>query len=115
MQIFPTESEIERTADLLVNKYHVSPQLLGKLFGAAQRDNANSILTSLGSERLKTLDIARLLVRRKGPELFTGSRDDTRRLRSYLLRQIADEKVKKLFQRHSPDDNNISSAICLSR
>ena len=109
MQIFPTESEIKRAAELLVEKYHVSPQLLGKLFGATQRDNANSILTSLGSERLKTLDVARLLVRRKGPELFTGSREDTRRLRSYLLGQLADEKVKKLFQRHSPNDNNISS------
>ena len=109
MQIFPTESEIERAADLLVNKYHVSPQLLGKLFGTTQRESANSILISLGSERLKTLDVACLLVRRKGPELFTGSREDTRRLRSYLLGQLADEKVKKLFQRYSPNDNNISS------
>ena len=27
MHIFPTDSEVERAADLLVNKYNVSPQL----------------------------------------------------------------------------------------
>ena len=115
MQIFPTESEIEHAANLLVKKYQVTAQLLGKLFGATQRDNANSILTSLGSGRLTTLAVARLLVRREGPELFTGSREDTRELRLHLLRQLADEKVKKLFQRHSPNDNNISSPSYMRR
>ena len=115
MQIFPTESEIEHVANLLVKKYQVTPQLLGKLFGATQRDNANSILTSLGSGRLTTLAVARLLVRREGPELFTGSREDTRELRLHLLRQLADKKVKKLFQRHSPNDNNISSPSYMRR
>ncbi len=115
MQIFPTGSEIEHAANLLVKKYHVTAQLLGKLFGATQRNNANSILTSLGSGRLTTLAVARLLVRREGPELFTGSREDTRELRLHLLRQLADEKVKKLFQRHSPNDNNISSPSYMRR
>ncbi len=115
MQIFPTKPEIKRAADLLVNKYHVSTQLLGKLFGATQRDNANSILTSLGGKRLTTLDVARLLVRREGPELFTGSHEDTRELRLHLLKQLADEKVKKLFQRHRPSDSNISSPSYMRR
>ena len=114
MQIFPTESEIKRAAELLVETYHVSSQLLGRLFGATQRDNANSILTSLGSERLTILAVARLLVRREGPELFTGSREDTRELRLHLLRQLADEKVKKLFRRHM-SDSHISSPSHMRR
>lgn len=48
MHIFPTDEEVERAADLLVNTYGVSPQLLGQLFGTEQRDQANSILQSLG-------------------------------------------------------------------
>ena len=109
MQLFPTESDTERVADLLVNKYQVSAQLLGRIFGPTQRDNANSILSDLGSERLTTLDVARLLVLQKGPELFTGSHEDTRRLRSHLLKQLTDEQVTELFQRHGPSDNSISS------
>lgn len=105
MQIFPTESEIERTAELLVEKYHVSPQLLGQLFGTTQRDNANSILKA----RLTPLDVARLLVRQKGPELFTGSHKDTRKLRSHLLGQLANEKVEKLFEQYDSKGKNISS------
>ena len=108
MPIFPTKEEIEHTADLLVNKYHVSAQLLGQLFGTTQRENANSILQSLGSERLTTLDVACLLVRQKGPGLFTGSNPDTRRLRSHLLGRLTDEEVSNLFQRHMPN-RNISS------
>lgn len=109
MQLFPTESETERAADLLANGYEVSAQLLGRIFGTTQRDNANSILKSLGRERLTTLDVARLLVLQKGPELFTGSHEDTRRLRSHLLNQLTDEQVTALFQRHNPGDHSISS------
>ena len=109
MHIFPAEAEIKLAADLLVNKYAISAQLLGQLFGTEQRDQANSILKSLGSNHLRALDVARLLVRRTGTELFTGSRDDTRKLRSHLLKQLDNEKVKNLFQRHGPSDMNISS------
>ena len=109
MQIYPTDAEITRAADLLVDKYSVSAQLLGRLFGIAQRDNANNILQSLGRARLGTRDVARLLVQQKGPELFTGSREDTRKLRSHLLKKLPDDDIKKLFRRYGPDDKSISS------
>lgn len=109
MQIFPTQSEIQLAADLLADKYQVSAQLLGQLFGTEQRDQANSILKSFGSNQLRSLDVASLLVRRKGPELFTGSCEVTRNLRLHLLRQLSDEKVERLFQRHGSSNNNISS------
>ena len=44
MHIFPTDEEVEQAATLLVSEYKVSPQLLGQLFDAGQRDQANSIL-----------------------------------------------------------------------
>ena len=110
MQIYPTDPEITQAVELLVDKYAVSAQLLGHLLGTAQRNNANNILQSLGRARLGTKDVARLLVQRKGPELFTGSREDTRRLRSHLLKKLSDDVVKRLFQRHGSDDNKISSS-----
>lgn len=109
MQIFPTDEEVEQAADLLVNKYHVSAQLLGSLFDTEQRDQANSILQSLGCARLTTLDVARLLIQRKGPELFTGSQDVTRQLRLHLLHQLSDTQIQDLFNRYPPANSNISS------
>jgi len=109
MHIFPTDEEVELAADLLVNKYKVSAQLLGQLFDTNQRDQANGILQSLGGTRLTALDVARLLIQRQGPTLFAGSRDVTRELRLHLLRQLSDDKVQSLFDRHPPANSNISS------
>ena len=85
MNIFPTEDEINLASDLLVNKYKVSSQLLGRLFDTNQRDQANDILQSLGHTRLKAFDIARLLIQREGPELFGGKSPAIRELRLHLL------------------------------
>lgn len=109
MQTFPTDEEVELAADLLVNKYNVSAQLLGRLFNTGQRDQANSILQKLGCDRLTTVDVARLLVQRKGPELFTGSQSGTRQLRLHLVNKLSDEKVQTLFEHHGPTNSNISS------
>jgi hypothetical protein len=81
MKIFPTDQEIDIAADLLVTKYKISPQLLGTLFDTKQRDQANSILQSLGRKRLNTYDLAKLLIQREGPELFSGNRKEVRDLR----------------------------------
>ena len=109
MHIFPTDEEVEQAAALLVSEYKVSPQLLGQIFDTEQRDQANSILQSLGGTRLKTLDLARLLIQRKGPGLFAGSRVEIRELRLHLLRQLSDEQIQRLFDRHPPANSNISS------
>ncbi len=97
MHIFPTDDEVELAADLLINKYKVSAQLLGQLFGTEERDQANSILQSLGGTRLVALDLARLLVEREGPELLAGGRKATRELRLHLLHQLSDQEVQCLF------------------
>lgn len=109
MHIFPTDSEVRLSAYLLVNRYKVSVQLLGQLFDAEQRDQANAILQSFGASRLTALDVARLLVQRDGPALFAGSRESIRELRLHLLRQLPDDDVQRLFDRHAPGGTNISS------
>lgn len=109
MHIFPTDEEVELAADLLVNKYSVSAQLLGQLFDTDQRDQANGILQALGGTRLTALDVARLLVQRQGPALFAGSQEVTRHLRLHLLQQLSDEQVQSLFDRHPPANSSISS------
>lgn len=109
MNIFPTEDEINLAADLLVNKYKVSPQLLGQLFDTNQRDQANSILQSLGSVRLTALALARLLIQREGPSLFVGKSQVIRELRLRLLEKLPDEQIQILFFQHDAVDTNISS------
>ena len=110
MHSFPTDGEVEVAADLLVNKYGVSAQLLGELFDAGQRDQANSILQSLDGTRLTALDVARLLVQRHGPGLFSGGRKATRDLRLHLLRKLSDDQIQSLFSQHPPSGRNISVA-----
>lgn len=47
MKIFPTQNDIEIAADLLVNKYRISSQLLGELFGTQLRNEANRLLMQM--------------------------------------------------------------------
>lgn len=102
MYIFPTEKDIEVAAQLLVNRYNVSAQLLGQMFGIDQREQANRILPRLGGKRLGRLELAKLLIRKKGPELFGGSDAQVRELREHLLSKLPNEKIKEMFDCHKP-------------
>jgi len=115
MHIFPTDKEVEKAAELLVNKYDVSAQLLGRLFGINKRNQANSILQSLGEARLTALDIARLLVQREGPNLFAGNKKMTRKLRLHLLQKLSDKQVRRLYSRHPLSKKKISSPSYMRR
>lgn len=109
MEIFPNEQEIDQAADLLTNTYDVSAQLLGKLLGTSQRDQANALLQNLGGGRLDKFQVARLLVLRKGPELFTGSKPEVRQLRLKLLTKLPNREIKHLYESHHPTKKNISA------
>ncbi|HEX4954954.1 MAG TPA: DEAD/DEAH box helicase family protein [Thermoanaerobaculia bacterium] len=115
MHIFPTDEEVEQAAGLLVNTYGVSAQLLGQLFDTEQRDQANSILQALGGTRLSSLDVARLLVQREGPALFSGSKEVTRELRLHILNGLPDERVQELFERNPPAGKNITAVSRMRR
>lgn len=115
MHIFPTDAEVEQAAELLINRYRVSAQLLGQLFDIGQRDQANSILQALGGERLSALDVARLLIQREGPALFSGSKEVTRELRLHILNGLSDEKVTELFHRRPPSGTKITAVARMRR
>lgn len=105
-------ADIDSAANLLVNKYNVSSQLLGQLIGTEHRDDANEILQILGRPRLSRFDIAKILIKRHGIRLFSGSSEDVRRLRLHVLtirsNEAADE-ITALFRMHEPRSNNIST------
>lgn len=115
MHVFPSDEEVELAAGLLVNEYRVSPQMLGQLFDTDQRDQANSILQALGDKRLCALDVARLLIQREGPALFSGSKEVTRELRLHILGGLPDEQVEGLFERNPPSGKNITSVSRMRR
>jgi superfamily II DNA or RNA helicase len=115
MHIFPTDEEVEQAARLLANTYGVSAQLLGQLFDTAQRDQANSILQALGGARLSALDVARLLIQREGPTLFSGSKEVTRELRLRILSRLSDKQVEGLFERNAPSGKNFTSVSWMRR
>lgn len=108
MQIFPTESEVSEAADLLVNTYDVSSQLLGELFGKAQRDQASRIIQQRGGARLDRSEVAKLLVYKNGSEVFGGSDDAVRKLRHCLVSKLPSEEVVRLFSHHYKKPNHIT-------
>ncbi len=109
MEISPNKAEIEQAADLLVNRYNISTQLLGQLFGVESRDQANAILKELGHTGLSRLELAKLLIFRKGSTLFSGSTEVIKRLRRHLLNHLGTDELELIFEKHNGSDNLIKS------
>ena len=110
MKISPNLEEVELAADLLVNRYNVSAQVLGQLFGTKDRDQANDVLKHLGGQKLDRLKIAKLHILRKGATLFGGSDQKVKDLRQRLLKKLPEHEIKVLFEKHgSTAANNITS------
>lgn len=109
MKIFPSQNEIETAVDLLVNKYKISSQLLGELFGTQLRDQANGLLRRMGEERLDQLRLTKLWIYREGPNIFSGNSSATKKLRRFLLGQLEEENLRYLFERHGQGNTRITS------
>jgi DNA repair protein RadD len=109
MKIFPSQNEIETAADLLVNKYKISSQLLGELFGTQLRDQANGLLRRMGQARLDRLQLTKLWIYREGPNIFSGNSSATKKLRHFLLGQLEEENLRYLFERHGQGNTRITS------
>ncbi len=102
MDVFPNEEETNQAADLLVNKYNISAQLLGQLLSTKQTKEANSLTRKIGNKSPTRVDVAKRLIRRTGPGLFCGSNKSVKELRSKLLLNLPDEEVIRLFKRYKP-------------
>ena len=106
---FPSPKEIETTVELLTERYKVSSNLLGIIFGIDLRDQANSILPRLGGRRLLREDLTRMIIHRRGSELFSGSDTSIRKLRKYLLKQLPEKELKLLYTRNKSAGKTITS------
>lgn len=115
MEIFPNAQEIDEAADLLADKYDISAQLLGNLLGKSQRDHANALLQRLGETRPDKCQVAHRLVRRKGPQLFSGSTQYVRELRLKLLDRLPDKDIAHLYKSHGPKGKKITSPSRMRR
>jgi superfamily II DNA or RNA helicase len=109
MDVYPNEAEIQQATDLLVNKYNVSIQLMGKLLGDKKTKETNYLLRKINGKSPDKYDIATRLIRRKGPELFCGSSQSVKELRKKLLSEISDRNVSQLFNRNKPFGSNVTS------
>ncbi len=109
MKISPSMTEIEQAADLLVNRYNISTQLLGQLFGVESRDQANEVLRDLGHTMLGRVELTKLLIFRKGSTLFGGSHEEVKKLRRHLLSQLDQDELRQIFEKHIGTDNSIKS------
>lgn len=107
MRIYPTESEIDKACELLLNKYSVSTTLLNRLYNNDSRNQAEVVFKGLNNKRLEKEDICRLVVYKYSSNLFGGSDVDTKELRKKLLLQLDDSSIKRLFVKHIHKNNNI--------
>lgn len=103
-----SDGDINAAANLLVNSYNVSSQLLGQLIGTDHRDDASEILQLLGRPRLTRLEVAKIFIKRHGLKLFSGSSEEIRKLRLHLLTirsQIDAPGLISLFRKHDTRAN----------
>lgn len=115
MKIFPEESEVVEAASLLVNRYNVTAQMLGELFGKSQRDQASRIIQRCGGKRLDQAEVAKLLLYKTGSELFAGSHETVRNLRRHLLKQLPQDQIVALFIQHGGKGTHITQPSSMLR
>ena len=115
MKIAPDEQEINCAVDLLVNRYNISAQLLGKLFDLRHKNQANQLLKKLTGDNLDRVSLARLLIFKEGPTLFTGSDLETIKLRKRLLDALNSDSIIELFDKHIKNGNSTTKANMITK
>ena len=109
-ECFPIESEIRQTVHLLIDRFKVNLTTLIKFIGTDKYMQLNKMLVDLEEDEVDEYQLARMIVIDKGPYLFAGSNQVVRELRSYLLRQLEEEYLIKLYERNPISGRNIRSA-----
>lgn len=88
-----TDQQIDKTVRILIDDYKISTYKINQLLGALREQVERLVEDTDPKEKL------RLLLLNQGAELFSGSSDEVRSLRKYLLEQLSKEKIKVLFER----------------
>ncbi|WP_386059683.1 DEAD/DEAH box helicase [Thalassobacillus hwangdonensis] len=109
MQSFPSETEIEKSIDILIHKFNVPSQLFLAMVGKESFHRMNDVLTAMDQPKLTDERLLRTLLVSKGADLFAGSDDATRKLRAYLLKQLDDETLLRLLKRNPIKGKRIQS------
>ncbi|WP_138418222.1 DEAD/DEAH box helicase [Aquibacillus sediminis] len=109
MNTYLTENDIRRTAHLLIDEYKVDENLLIKFIGKEKYVQLNNMLIELEEGQMDKYQLVRMLIVEKGPHLFAGSDDVVRKLRSYLLKQLEDNKLIQLYERNPISNKKIKS------
>lgn len=115
MARFPVEHEIQQAVQLLVYRYKVPYAMLQNLVGKSHFEQLHTTLQAFGEEALSSESLARLLIIQRGSELFVGSKESTRELRLYLLRQLTKEQLQALYERNPSSTQNITSITHMAR
>ncbi|MGM0840271.1 MAG: DEAD/DEAH box helicase [Bacillota bacterium] len=109
MKTFITEMEIRQTVHILIDKYKVSETMLIKFLGADKYLQINKMLVDLEENDLDHYQLARMIVIEKGSFLFSGSNNNVRELRSFLLKQLENETLIRLYERNPISNRNIQT------
>jgi superfamily II DNA or RNA helicase len=99
----PTPEQIKIAVDLLVDRYGISSQLLGKLYGENNFDEAKKLYRSVSKETCNAKKQAELLISKKGATLFAGSDEAVKQLRRKILESADEETIRTLYQKHEPN------------
>lgn len=109
LNTFLTENEIRQTVNILIDKYNVSDTMLIKFLGTDKYLQINKMLNDLEEDDLDKNKLARMVVIEKGTYLFSGSNNNIRELRSYLLKQIDNKTLSQLYERNPISNRKIQS------
>ena len=115
MSRFPVENEIQQIINLLVYQYQIPHKLLLKLIGQDKLKRLDSILVNLGGNTLNSEQLARMFVIERGADLLSGSKEEIRELRMFLLKQLAEDELQELYHRNPVSGRSITSVNHMPR
>lgn len=89
--------------------------MLIKFLGTDKYLEVNNMLNDLEEDDLDKYRLARMVVIEKGSYLFSGSNNNIRGLRSFLLKQLDNKTLSQLYGRNPIGNRKIQSAECFSK
>lgn len=106
---FPTERDIRKAVNLLVEEYKIEKRTLRRFLGDDGFRELNQMLDALEENQIDTEKLARLIIVNKGPNLFAGKKEAVRQLRHELLGKLDEDTLIELYRRNPIKNKNIKS------
>lgn len=115
MNAFPSETDINQMLALLIDHYQVPESIIKGMFGEQNYTKLNRLLDALGENQINIKELTRMLIIEKGAYLFSGSSEEVRELRDYLLRQLPKNELIELYNRNPAPNKRITSPSYMIR